>query len=68
MDKELERKRIGNRIRELREQAGISQDRLAEMTGLYKQNISRIESGKYSTGIDIISKIAQALGKKIDFV
>ena len=63
-----ERLRIGSRIKELRHKRGVSSYRLAEMTGLQRQNISRIESGKYSTGVDILSKIAAALGCNLDFV
>lgn len=61
-----ERQRIGQRIRQLREEAGLSQSDLAEMTGLKRPNITRIEAGKYSTGQDILSKISLALGKKLD--
>lgn len=67
-DTDQSRKLVGIRIRQLREDAGLTQDQLAEKTGLLKQNISRIESGKYSTGQDILSKIATALGKKLDIV
>ena len=63
-----ERQRIGNKIRQLREAAGLSQSELAEKTGLLRPNITRIESGKYSTGQDILCKIAQALGKRLDIV
>ena len=63
-----ERERIGNRIAELRKDKGISQAKLAELTGMTSGNIARIETGRYSTGIDILSKIANALGYKIDFV
>lgn len=41
---------------------------LAKLAGIDAANLSRIEKGKYSVGIDILSKIAAALGKKIDFV
>lgn len=69
MDKRtIERKRIGLRVKELREAAGLSQEDLAQLTGLKRGNISRIESGKYSTGIDIFNKIASALGVRLDFV
>lgn len=61
-----DRLRIGSRIRELREEAGMTQDDLADKTGLLKQNISRIEQGRYSTGQDILSKISRALGRKLD--
>jgi DNA-binding XRE family transcriptional regulator len=62
------RKRIGKRIQQLREEAGLSQEELAQKCGLVKQNISRIEQGKYSTGQDILSRIATALGMRLDFV
>lgn len=63
-----ERLRLGDRIRQLREEAGMSQADLAERTGLIQPNIARIESGKYSTGQDILSKISFALGKNLDIV
>jgi transcriptional regulator with XRE-family HTH domain len=63
-----DRERIGSRIIQLRNERGISQVQLAEKTGLRQQNISRIESGKYSTGLDILAKIAEALNCRIDFV
>lgn len=64
----IERKRIGLRVKELREAAGLSQKELAEMCDLKQPNIARIETGKYSTGLDILSKIADALGVRLDFV
>lgn len=66
--KEKERKRMGESIKNLREKIGLTQEQLAEKTGLQKQNISRIELGKYSTGQDILSAIAAALGKRLDII
>lgn len=63
-----DRERIGKRIAELRMAKGISQAQLSELTGIAPGNIARIELGKYSTGIDILSKIAKELGYKVDFV
>lgn len=63
-----DRERIGKRIAQLRMEAGISQYKLSELTGLAPGNIARIETGKYSTGIDILSKIGDALGYKLDFI
>lgn len=65
---EDERIRIGKRIAEIRKQKGLSQAKLAELTRMAPGNIARIETGRYSTGIDILSKIAQALDYKVDFV
>lgn len=67
-DKPRHRLLIGNKIKQLREEKGLSQSQLAEMTGLKQQNIARIESGQYSTGQDILVKIATALGKRLDII
>ena len=65
---ENERERIGKRIAEIRKKRGISQAKLAELTGMAPGNIARIETGKYSTGVDLLSKIANALNYKLDFI
>ena len=62
-----DRERIGKRVAWIRKEKGISQAKLAELTGIAPGNIARIETGKYSTGIDILSKIADALNYKLDF-
>lgn len=62
------RQRIGKRIAQLRNEAGMSQARLAELTGMEQPHIARIEAGRYSVGVDILGKIATALGKRVDIV
>ena len=62
-----DRERIGKRIAEIRKSKGLSQAKLAELTDIAPGNIARIETGRYSTGIDLLSKIADALGYKLDF-
>lgn len=63
-----ERKRIGSKIKQIREELNIEAKQLAAITGIDPANLSRIEQGKYSVGLDILSKIANALGYQIDFV
>ena len=63
-----DRARIGGRIRQIREERGMEARDLARLAGIDAANLSRIEKGRYSVGLDILSKIAAALGKKIDFV
>lgn len=65
---ENDRIRIGKRIAEIRKSKGLSQAKLAELTGIAYGNIARIETGKYSTGIDLLSRIAVALGYQLDFI
>ena len=62
------RERIGKRIAQIRMEAGLSQARLSELTGIAPGNIARIETGKYSTGVDLLSKIGDALGYQLDFI
>lgn len=62
-----ERERIGKRIAELRAQMGISQAKLAELSGVGYSHIARIETGRYSVGIDTLAKIGDALGVELDF-
>lgn len=63
-----DRARIGNRIKQIREERGIEARDLARLVGINAANLSRIENGRYSVGFDILSKIATALGKKVEFV
>ena len=64
-DKIEERLRIGNQINRLRTESGLSVRELAEQCDFSPANIVRIEKGKYSVGIDLISKVANALGATI---
>lgn len=62
------RVRIGAKITKLRTEKGLTQRDLASLTGLSQSNIWKIETGKYSVSIDILSRICEQLGKKIDIV
>lgn len=67
-DRHGERIRIGNKIKQIREERNMDARDLAKLANIDAANLSRIEKGKYSVGLDILSKIAAVLGKKIDFV
>ncbi|MEU1792505.1 helix-turn-helix transcriptional regulator [Streptomyces sparsogenes] len=57
-----QRRRVGDRIRILREEQTLSQERLAELTGLSRHTIYRIELAQYGTSVDNLALIARALG------
>ena len=63
-----ERLRIGQRIAELRKEQNLTQTQLAERCGLQQAHIARIETGRYSVGLDTLAQIADAMGMTIDFV
>ncbi len=53
--------KIGQRIRELRESKGISQQNLATVCNFEKTNLSRIEAGRTNPTVSNHYKISQAL-------
>lgn len=55
-------KRLPNRIRELRERAGLSQWKLGEIVGTSAPQIGRLEIGSRQLTVDWMRKIARALG------
>ena len=58
---------MGIKIKERRIAAGISQEELAEMSGVSRTTISAIESGKArSTTTKTLQNIAHALGATLD--
>lgn len=63
-----ERFRIGKRIRDLRENKRMEARDLALLTGIDAANLSRIEQGKYSTGVDILSRICVILDAHLDLI
>lgn len=67
-DTDTARKLIGERIKDLREKVGITQLQLAKKAGITRTNLSRIELGKYSAGMDVLTKIARGLGGKLDII
>lgn len=68
MNKEQERQRMGERIATLRKEKGMTQQNLADVTGLLRNHISRIEQGRYSVGFDTLQAIADALDADIRIV
>lgn len=56
------KKGIGSAIREVREDRAMSQEKLAEESGLHRTYISSVELGRRNISIDNIYKIASALG------
>ncbi len=56
------KKRFGLNLRNLREQKGWSQEKLAEKSGLHRTYISGLERGIRNPTITILQEVANALG------
>ncbi len=54
--------KIGERIKELRREANISQEKLAELAGLDRTYINSVENGRRNISVINIEKIANAFG------
>lgn len=52
---------FGQRVRDLRQARGWSQEHLAEMSGLHRTYISSLERGQRNVGLDNILALAAAL-------
>ena len=60
---------IGQRIKELREQRDINQEKLAEILNINKATLSRIERGETKTvGSDILMTLAEHFNVSVDFL
>jgi len=54
--------RIGLNIRMIREEQGLSQEKLAAIASLHRAYIGQIERGEKNIGLKNLAKIAEALG------
>ena len=59
---------MGDIIRKLREQQGMTQEELANKSGVSRQTISALESGKSENVLTgTLASIAAALGTTVDY-
>lgn len=54
-------KKLGDRIRKLRRAKGLSQERLAELSGLHTNYIGQVERGEKNLTIETMQKIVEGL-------
>lgn len=60
------RKEIGVKLKELRENKGLTMDQLGELIGTGKSTISKIEAGKWNFGIDTLTMFSVALDFNVE--
>jgi DNA-binding XRE family transcriptional regulator len=61
-----EEERVANRIEELRTQAGLSRQELADQVGVHYQTIGYIERGEYSPSLVLALRIASVLSARVE--
>jgi len=52
---------VADRLMELREERGLSQARLAELAGVDRKTINRIENGHFSPSLDTLTRLSVVL-------
>ena len=55
------RRDIGQRVRELRKDRGLSQEKLAELAGVHRTFVGKIERGESAITVDSIAVLCYAL-------
>jgi DNA-binding XRE family transcriptional regulator len=63
---EARKARISRKVKELRRQSGMTQQELAEKSGLPQSHISRLEKGVHSPSYKTMERIANVFGVKHD--
>ena len=64
----MEREKIGNRIRELREMHNYTWEKMAEMVEISPKFLYEIESGKKGFSSEILCKIARKFTVSCDYI
>jgi putative transcriptional regulator len=60
--------RVRNRIRDLRQERGLSQQALADAVEATRQTINAIEQEKYAPSLELAFRIARVFGKPFEAV
>lgn len=66
--KEVILKKLGERIREIRKEKGMSQVQLAHAIGKDQQSIQRLEAGNINPSFYYLCEIAEGLGIEIEIL
>lgn len=63
---EFDRLQLARRIKALREKQDVTQEELAELVGTRQPAIARLEAGNVLPRLDLLERIAHALGTHLD--
>lgn len=59
-------KTLGRRVRDLRREKGLSQEKLAEKAELHRNYVGRVERGEPGVSLMVVAQLAGALGLSLE--
>lgn len=59
---------IGNRIRSIREERKLSQMAFAEMIGISREHLGRIERSPKQPSVEVLASISHCTGYSVDYI
>ena len=68
MQQEIDYAKLGVKIKEMRQKAGLTQDNLAEIVNCNTSHISNIENNHTKVSLNVLFSLANALDTSIDFL
>lgn len=65
-DPEAEKRRIVDYFIRLRKEKGLTQQDLADTSGICRANVARFERGDYNPTLETMIRMAEAMGKTLE--
>ena len=60
--------KLSEAVKRIRKQHGLSQGELADIAGISLPSLSRLERGKETIRLDLLTKVAESLGYRLELV
>ena len=60
--------RVGEIVKECRQAKGMTQKQLSEMSGVARQTVADVESGRHGTSVAILTDLLDAMGYELAVV
>lgn len=60
--------RVGEIVKECRQTKGMTQKQLSEMSGVARQTVADVESGRHGTSVAILTELLDAMGYELAVV
>ena len=59
---------VGRMYKQARREMGLTQQEVADVSGVKRPNIARLESGKHSPTVDMLNRIADSMGMDMEIL